>query len=265
MTSRYLDLPKPRLFGHRGFSAAYPENTLPAFRAALEAGARYLELDLWMTRDGQVVVHHDRNLRRTCGRFRRISALDLPQVRRLDAGYGFSPDGGGSYPYRGQGIGIPLLEEVLTTFPEAFLNLEIKQARPATEPELLAVLRRTGSTGRVLLASEKDAVMRRLRHLAPGIPTSFSQGEVARFLRWVQQGRGSRYRPPGVALQVPVTYGNTVIVTAETVAAAHAVGLEVHVWTVNEPQEMRRLLAMGVDGLMSDRPDLLVAVAEEKF
>lgn len=262
--TRYFDLSTPRLFGHRGSSAALPENTLPAFRAALETGVPYLELDVWATRDGAVVVHHDRNLRRTCGLFRRVSALSVEELRRLDAGWGFSPDGGSTYPFRSQGIGVPLLEEVLTALPKAFVNIEIKQERPAIETLVLEVVRRTGSEARVLLASEKDGVMRRLRRLAGGIPTSCSRGEVAAFLKWVQSGMAGRYLPGGVALQVPETYQGIGIVTPQTVRAAHAAGLEVHVWTVNEPEEMRRLLAMGIDGLMSDRPDLLVAVAGNK-
>lgn len=263
MKTRYFDLPTPRLFGHRGGSAEHPENTLPAFAAAVAAGVPYLELDVWATRDGHVVVHHDSNLRRTCGRFRRVCALDWETLRRLDAGWGFSPDGGGSFPFRGQGIGVPLLAEVLAAFPQARCNIEIKQNFPPIETQVVEVVRRSASAERVLLAAEKDGVMRRLRRLCGDIPTSLSRGEVANFLKWCQSGGKGTYRPQGVALQIPEIYGSIRLVTPETVQAARAAGLEVHVWTVNEAEDMRRLLEMGVDGLMSDKPELLVQVAVE--
>lgn len=260
MTSRYFDPPRPRLFGHRGRSADFPENTLPAFAAALAAGVPYLELDVWATRDGRVVVHHDETLLRTCGDPRRVTDVDWAELRTLDAGYGFTADGR-LFPFRGQGIGVPLLEEVLRNFPEAFVNIEIKQEEPAAEGEVLAAVRSTGSGERVLLASEKDAVLKRMRRICGDIPTSSSYGEVAAFLAWVQGGCAEGYRHPGAALQIPEEFGPVRLVTPVTVEAAHRIGVEVHVWTVNAEADMRRLLALGADGLMSDRPDLLFRVA----
>lgn len=262
MKSRYFDPPRPRLFGHRGRSADFPENTLPALKAALAAGVPYLELDVWATRDGQVVVHHDETLLRTCGDPRRVSDLGWEEVRTLDAGFGFSADGR-IFPFRGQGIGVPLLEDVLRELPEALVNIEIKQDDPPAEEAVLAAVRRTGSEERVLLASEKDVVLQRMRKICGEIPTSSSYGEVAAFLAWVQMGCAGEYRHPGAALQIPEEFGTIRLVTSQTVEAAHRIGVEIHVWTVNEPSVMRRLLAMGVDGLMSDRPDLLMKVSAE--
>jgi glycerophosphoryl diester phosphodiesterase len=260
MKSRYLEQPRPRLFGHRGASAHFPENTLPALRAACEAGVPYLELDVWATADGHVVAHHDETLLRLCGDQRRISDVTLVELRQLDAGCGFSPDGS-LRPCFGQGITVPTLAEVFAACPAAFFNIEVKQEAPAIEEQVLAAIEKAGTADRVLLAAEQDIIMQRLRPLCGPIPTSFSFGELEAFFGWLQGGCQGDYRPPGAALQIPESWGGKTLVTAETVRAAHALGLEVHVWTVNEPQDMERLLDMGVDGLMSDYPERLVEVA----
>jgi glycerophosphoryl diester phosphodiesterase len=261
MKSNFFDHPRPRLFAHRGSSAACPENTLAAFQAAVQTGIRYLELDVWATRDGQVVVHHDRNLRRTCGRFRRVVNLEFAALRQLDAGFGFTPDEGRSHPWRGRGVTVPLLTEVLETFPQTCINIEVKQDKPGIEALVVEAIRRADAADRVLLASEHDAVIHRLRQLCGAIPASFSRGEVAMFMQWAGTGMAGEYRPAGVALQIPEIFEQHRLVTPQTLSAAHACGLEVHVWTVNEAADMQRLLAMGVDGVMSDRPEMLLQVA----
>jgi glycerophosphoryl diester phosphodiesterase len=261
MTGRYFTPPKPRLYGHRGSSADFPENTLPAFAAALEAGMAYLELDVRATADGTVVVLHDETLLRTCGVDRPVHELSLAELRRLDAGATFSADGGQTYPFRGRGIVVPTLEELLNAFPDALFNIEIKQESPAIEDNTLQVIRAAGRADAVLLAAESDTVMARLRPLCPDIPTSFSYGELATFFAWLERGAPNGYRPPAAALQIPETYQGRQLVSPATLQAAHALGLEVHVWTVNEADDMTRLLHMGVDGLMSDRPALLTATA----
>jgi glycerophosphoryl diester phosphodiesterase len=261
--TRYFDPPLPRLFGHRGASAHFPENTLPAFRAALAAGVHYLELDVWATADGHVVAHHDETLLRLCGDPRRVSNVTLAELKALDAGFGFSPDGS-NRPCFGQGIAVPTLAEVFKAFPAAFFNIEVKQESPAIEEQVLAVIDAARAADRVLLAAEQDSIMQRLRPLCGPIPTSYSFGELQAFFDWLQGGCRGDYRPPGAALQIPEIWGGHTLVTPETVRAAHALGLEVHVWTVNEPQDMERLLALGVDGLMSDYPERLVAVAGKR-
>lgn len=258
MSTHFFDSPGPRLFGHRGSSGHFPENTLPAFRAALEAGASYLEMDVRATADGEIVVHHDASALRLCGTDRRISDLTLAEVKGLDAGYGFSADNGRTHPHRGRGITIPTLEEVFSAFPKAFCNIEIKQADPAIEERTVAVIKRSGMEGQVLLAAEQDAIMDRLRPVCGEIPTNLSFGEATAFFAWLEAGCSFPYRPPGRALQIPERYEDRTLVTPQTVLAAHAAGLEVHVWTVNDPADMERLLAMGVDGVMSDYPELLV-------
>lgn len=260
MTLPYFDLPKPRLFGHRGSAATHPENTLISFSAAVESGVPYLELDVWETRDGQIVVHHDETLQRTCGDERRVSDLSLHQLQRVDAGDAFSPDGIG-FPFRGRGVKVPTLREVLERFPEVRCNIEIKQENPPIEEQVLKTVRECAADERVLIASEKDTVLTRLRPQCGEIPTNLGYGEVAAFFAWLQQDCPQGYEPPGQALQIPAQWGELRLVTRASLAAAHRLGLEMHVWTVNEETQMKELLAMGVDGLMSDRPRLLAKVA----
>lgn len=267
MNSEFFDPARPRLFGHRGDSADFPENTLEAFAAAIAAGIRYLELDVRATADGQVVVIHDESLLRTCGVNQAVSNLNLAQLQAYDAGATFTADGGKTYPHRGRGIRVPTLAEVFETFPEALFNIEIKQETPAMEEAVLKIIRRTGRSGQVLLAAENDAVMTRLRPLCTRhhIPTSFSYGELVGFFEWMQSGCQGTYQPPAPALQIPETYEGQTLVTPQSLAAAHALGLEIHVWTVNRTPDMERLLRMGVDGLMSDRPGLLRKIAARTF
>jgi glycerophosphoryl diester phosphodiesterase len=264
MTSRYFQPSRPRLFAHRGAAGTRPENTMAAFRAAVETGMRYLELDVWASRDGQVVVHHDETLLRTCSDPRRLCDLELAELQQLDAGATFSGDGGQSTPFREQGIAIPTLAQLLGEFPDTFFNIEVKQTQPPIEDLVMATVRAAGAEERVLLAAEQDEVMQRLRPLAGAIPTGLSFGELTAFFTWLLAGCPPDYQPPGAALQIPEYYGEMPLVTAQSLAAAHAVGLEMHVWTVNEPHSMRRLLDLGVDGLMSDFPEELLRVAGER-
>lgn len=257
----YFAPSRPRLFAHRGASAHFPENTLPAFAAAVAAGMGYLEMDVRATRDGRIVVHHDPTLLRQCGVDRPLSALTFEELRHLDGGWGFTPDCGQTFPWRCQGITIPTLAEVLAAYPHARYNIEIKQAEPAIEAAVLEVIRAAGAEDRVLLAAEQDVIMQRLRPLCGAIPTGFSIGETTAFFAWLEAGGRDAYTPPGVALQIPVQWQGRTLVTQTTLAAAHARGVEVHVWTINEPDEMARLRQLGVDGLMSDYPERLLAAA----
>ena len=205
------------------------------------------------TADGQVVVIHDETLERTTDGTGLVRALPLTALQRLDAGYRFrAPDG--TYPFRGRGLRVPTLAEVFTAFPGIPLNIELKQADPPVEAALVAVLDRFAARDQTLLAAEDGTIMGRIRAVAPDVLTSFSAAEVADFVYRLRDGRLADYHPPGVALQVPPAFGDVALVTAESVAAAHRLGLEVHVWTINEEAEMEALLDLGVDGIMTDVP-----------
>jgi glycerophosphoryl diester phosphodiesterase len=205
------------------------------------------------TADGVVVVIHDETLERTTDGTGPVRAMKLPALQRLDAGYRFrAPDG--THPYRDRGVRVPTLEELLAACPSAPLNIEIKQQDPPIERAVLATLDRFGARERTLLAAEEASIMARIRAAAPDMLTSFSAHDVGEFVGRLRAGDLAGYDPPGIALQVPATYGDTVIVSPELVAAAHALGLEVHVWTINDEPEMERLLDLDVDALMTDFP-----------
>jgi glycerophosphoryl diester phosphodiesterase len=211
------------------------------------------------TLDGVVVVIHDDVVDRTTDGTGRVAALPLAAVQRLDAGWHFrAPDG--TRPFRGRGLRVPTLAAVLEAFPGVPLNVEVKQREPAIEATVLATLDRFGARAQTLLAAEDGTIMTRLRAAAPDVLTGFSAPEVSEFVYRLRDRRLAGYRPPGVALQVPPAFHDVAIITAESVAAAHALGLEVHAWTINDEAEMRALLALGVDGLMTDLPALAAAV-----
>ncbi len=256
--------PKPRLFAHRGASGEAPENTMVAFRRAVDVGVSYAEFDVHATRDGQVVVIHDETLERTTNGKGKLQEYTLAELQQLDAGYWFSADGSRQFPFRAAGVRISTLAEVLRGFPELRFTVEIKQTEPPIEELVIAVVRDCGRAEDVILASEHDRVITRVRDLAPSIATSFAAGEVADFIQRVSTDQLAEYHPAGLALQIPPEFHDVSLVTAETVAAAHALGLEVHVWTINEPQEMERLLDLGVDGIMSDFPGRLREVVQRR-
>ncbi|AKT37899.1 glycerophosphodiester phosphodiesterase [Chondromyces crocatus] len=265
---RYVDGPRPRLFGHRGESGELPENTLPAFEAALAAGADRLELDVHLTADGEIVVFHDPTLDRTTDATGPLALRSFAELSRLDAGYQFTrPDG--STPFRGQGFRIPRLLEVLERFPDIPLNIEIKPNDAAAITGTLAALDQFQARPRTLLAAEALDLLRRIRAEAPDVLTGFAAEEVFAFMTagmaGAQPGSTEGAAPerfPGFALQVPPSYQGMPIVTADFVSRAHGLGVEVHVWTINDEAEAEALLALGVDGLMSDHPGRIYAVLQ---
>jgi glycerophosphoryl diester phosphodiesterase len=257
LDSDFFDLPTPRVIAHRGASGEYPENTLIAFRAAAEAGAPYFELDVHMTRDGVVVISHDPDLKRTCGLDAAIRDLTLAELKRADAGWAFTSTTtattAGGFPFRGRGIEVPALADVFAAFPDRRYIIEVKQSTPSLALALLDAIERAGMRRRVLVASEDHVPIDEVRALAPQLPTGFPYPEIIGFMATLAPG-SAPYQPRGDALQVPPEYQSWRLVTAESVAAAHRIGIEVHVWTVNDPAEMRAMLALGVDGIITDYP-----------
>lgn len=244
--------PLPRVFGHRGAAGVAPENTLASFRRARADGADVFELDVHGTADGEIVVLHDPTLERTTDGAGAVSGLRFAEVAALDAGFHFTPDGGRTHPFRGSGVRVPRLAELVREFPDVPLNIEIKQETPSIVDAVVALLRAARTT--VVLAAEQDVIMTAIRRAAPDIATSLAAGEVATFMGALQQGVAPTLPAGAVALQIPPRFWGVELVTRETVAAAHALGAEVHVWTINDTAEMRRLLALGCDGIISDLP-----------
>lgn len=255
---RYLEGPRPRLFAHRGGSLEAPENTLVAFANGLAAGADRLELDVHGTADGEVVVIHDSTLDRTTNGSGEIRAHTLAQIQKLDAGYHYR-DARGASSFRGRGVRVPTLGEVVSAFPGVPLNIEIKQLEPAIEDAVLAVFDRFSARDQVLLAAEDGRIMSRIRAAASAMLSGSSVDDVVAFAQAWEAGTLASHRPLGVALQVPPDFLGKPLVTAELCQWAHRLGMEVHVWTIDDEAEIERLLALGADGIMTDLPHLAAA------
>ncbi|MGQ9859173.1 MAG: glycerophosphodiester phosphodiesterase [Thermodesulfobacteriota bacterium] len=253
--------PVPRLFAHRGASGHRPENTLEAFSLAVSMGVRYLELDVRMSLDGHVVVIHDDTLERTTDGRGSVREHDLAQLKRLDAGCKFVPGGSGLPLFKGKGVRIPTLDEVIREFPEAMLNIEVKQKEPCMVEALWEVIHRNRAMDRVLLAAEDGAVLGRLRErFGDGVASGISRQEAFRFARWYLTGKKGSLQLQGQALQIPQRMAGVDYITRGFIEAAHELGLEVHIWTVNERSRMRMFLEMGADGIMTDFPEMFQAL-----
>ncbi|MGQ9571917.1 MAG: glycerophosphodiester phosphodiesterase [Dehalococcoidia bacterium] len=261
----FLEGTHPLAFAHRGGAKLWPENTLVAFQRAVQLGYRYLETDLHATKDGVLVTIHDETLDRISDGCGPVRALTLAELKRLDAGYRFSPDGGQTFPFRGKGITVPTLTEVTQAFPNVNLNVDIKQKKPPIIDALISFIDEEDSQDRFLVGSFHDRILREFRRQTGGqVATSAASGEARLFWVASRLGLTRLLRPAYDALQVPPRQGALTVVNRRFVQAAHRLGIQVHVWTVDEEEEMRCLLDLGVDGLMSDRPDILLDVLKTR-
>ena len=257
----YLALRRPWLVAHRGGARLAPENTLPAFDLAARLGADAFELDVHLTADGEVVVFHDDETARLTGAAGTIEARTLAEVRALDAGFGFTADGR-TFPFRGRGISPPTLRELLARHPRTRLNVEAKSADPALAEALVKVVREAGALGRVCLGSQHDEQGERIRSLAPEACHFLPEGPATCHVM-AARAEGATGCPTGwdvADLPFRMEGSELVIVDRPTVEYFHRQGMAVFAWTVDAEADMRRLLADGVDGVMTDRPDLLARV-----
>lgn len=265
MAHPFFHLPRPLVIGHRGCAGELPENTLASFERALLDGAAILESDVHLSRDGVPVLIHDDDVGRLCDRAGAVASLSFDALRRLDAGHRFAA-ADGSFPFRGAGHRIPSLAEALEALPGVRFNLELKESVPGIVERTLATVRDAGREELTLLTAADDALMEDLRAAVKreeaGVALGASAGEVARFA--VAAARAEAPPPGPMALQIPTSFGGRPLVTRELVSAAHAHDVQVHVWTVNEPDEMERLLDLGVDGIVSDFPARVAAVVRAR-
>ena len=253
----------PVNLAHRGDSLRYPENTLEAFRAALDGGAGGIETDVHLTRDGYLVLIHDDVVDRTTDVSGLVREMTLEEVRRLDAGYWFVDGPGESF--RGRGLRVPTLREVYEEFPGVSANVDIKEALPGIEAAVLELVRDAGAEEKTVIASKRHGVVERFRRLSGGsVATAASQREIAIFLLLHRIRLAWLLRPAYVALQVPVEYLGIQILTPRFVRDAHRIGVRVDVWTIDDPLEMRRMLDLGVDVVMTNRPATLAGVISER-
>lgn len=248
----------PRIVAHRGSSGRAPENTLHAMACAVdEDGAGGLELDLQRSADGEVIVLHDETLDRTTNGRGRADAHRLAELRELDAGHHF--DGGA---FRGRGLRIPTLREVLDRFPATWLSLDLKQGDPDTEQATIALLRSRGRQSDVVVSSESWESARRIQDLAPELP-QFLPARAARAF-WIRHRLRffGGWTAPGQSLQIPVRHGRHDLTGSRLIRDAHRQGLRVLYWTVNDPGEAGRLFERGADGVITDWPSRMRHLAE---
>jgi glycerophosphoryl diester phosphodiesterase len=244
----------PLLIAHRGGSALAPENTLAAFVPAARIwGADMMELDVHATADGHCVVIHDATVDRTTDGSGAVSHMSLAQLSELDAGYHFTRDGGATFPFRGTGVRVPSIVELFEALPEMRFTIEVKHG-PAQRP-LLDAIARFGAAHRVVVAGMYDRDRTLFTHHRGAVSASTEQ--VRTFIT-AHRLRVDRFiATPFDVVQVPETHNGDRVVTPRLVRALHRRGIPLHVWTVNDPADMERLLDWGIDGLVTDRPDVL--------
>ncbi len=257
----FKELPKRTLvIAHRGGGGQFPENTVYAFERSAALGVDILEMDVHETSDGALVVVHDSKVDRTTDGSGEVRKMTLDEVRKLDAGFRFTTDGGATFPMRGKGIRIPTLQEVFDALPDKLFNIEMKPESETMPAALCSLVRERSLATHVIVASASRSNLERFRSACPEVATSGSFTEVTKFLVYEKSGLGASYSPDFSAIQTPTRIRNIDFVTADYLAAAHKLNVEVHVWIINDPADMERLIGLGVDGIMTDYPERLLKV-----
>lgn len=246
---------RPLVIAHRGGMGLWPENTLFAFERAAALGVDMLEMDLHLSQDAKLVVIHDETLERTSNGQGPVAHYNLAELQALDAGYKWTADGGQSYPYRGQGTRIAALEEVFERFPLIPKALEIKVPDVGMEAVLCEMLAAYDQLDRVIVASFHERSLQRFRQLCPEVATAGGPVSVRLLLALNWLGLSDLLSPSYPVLQIPQQHGGLNLATPRLVRNAQARGLQMHLWTINEQPNMRLLLEMGVNGLITDYPD----------
>jgi glycerophosphoryl diester phosphodiesterase len=247
------------VIAHQGGEGIWPSNTMYAFERAVKMGADMLDLDVNMTQDGVLVVVHDDSVDRTTNGKGKIKDLTLEQIQKLDAGWYWPQESLESdpHPFRGQGIRIPTLEEVFKAFPKMPMTIEIKQDEPSIAQAFCEMLRKYGMTDKVIIPSFRERAIQDFRAACPEVMTAMTESEVRNL---IFLGDLAGRAPQARALQVPTTAGPIQVVTPGFVSFAAARNLVVQPWTINDETEMRNLIGMGVHGINTDRPDVLMKV-----
>lgn len=253
---------KPTLaIGHRGGAKLAPENTLVAFRQAVETyRCDMLELDVQATADDALVIWHDPTVDRLTEASGPVRSFTLAELRKLDAGYRFTPDGV-TFPFRGKGIGVLTLEELLAAFPSLLLNIELKAEAAEQVAQFASAVK--PHLARLCIGSEQDAIGERLAALLPEACHFYPRDALTAVVMALKMGEPPPDEPRYRVLDMPLYFDGMRLVDPPFLRAAEALGKWVNVWTVDDPAEMRQLRAEGVGGIMTDRPDLLRAALDE--
>ncbi len=264
----YYTNPRPdvMVIAHQGGDGIFPGDTMYAFEKAVELGADVLEMDAHITKDGEIVLMHDEKVDRTTDGSGLIEDLTLAELKGLDAAYQWSNDGGKTFPYRGQGIQVPTLRELFEKFPDMRYVIEIKLTKNPIDVPLCNLIREKNMQEKVVVASFHDDAMATFRATCPEVATSASRGEVTKFVILGKIFLSGWISPQYQSLQVPWERSESKgipIMTARFIRESHARHLHVEPWTVDDPALMKQYIQWGVDGIMTDRPDVMMAVLEE--
>ena len=253
------------VIAHQGGDGVWPGDTMYAFEKAVEIGADVLEMDAHITKDGQIVLMHDEKVDRTTDGTGLIEDMTLEELKKLDAAYKWSNDGGLTFPYRGQGIRVPTLNELFQKYPQMRYVIEIKLTQNPIDKPLCELIRRHNMQSRVLIASFHDTAMQNFRVTCPEVATSASRGEVTKFVILGKVFLSGLVAPKYQSIQPPYdpkeSY-NIPIMTKRFIREAHAKNLHVEPWTVDDPELMKQYIEWGVDGIITDRPDLMVKILD---
>ncbi len=256
----------PINFAHRGGAKVVPQNTIEGFHEGFARGGGVVECDVHASAEGAIVVIHDAVVDRTTDSTGPVAEKTVPKLQSLDAGYRFSTDGGMTFPWRAKGVTIPTLEALYQAFPEAPFNIEIKGRRSGIEGTVFRQIEAAGAMERTLVVSDNRGTISRFRRVSQG-KVATASATVELLIYWILHmlHLGALYDPPFQALQAPEKYkGILPVVTRRFVRKAHDRGLRVDVWTIDDEPAMRRLLSFGVDGIMTDRPDVLTRVLNSR-
>jgi len=259
----YSDVSRPLVIAHQGGDGVWPGDTLYAFEKAVEIGSDALEMDAHVTKDGRIVLMHDETVDDTTDGTGPIEDLTLAQLKELDAAYEWSNDGGKTFPYRGQGIQVPALDEVFERFPQMRYVIEIKLTENPIDKPLCDLIRKFRMEDKVLIASFHDQAMQNFRATCPEVATSASRGEVTKIVLLGKVFLSGFVVPGYQSIQPPYDPQesmNIPIMTERFIHEAHAKNIRVEPWTVNDPDLMRQYIEWGVDGIITDRPDLMVEI-----
>ncbi len=252
------------VIAHQGGDGLRPGNTMAAFEHAVELGTDVLEMDMHSTADGVLVTIHDETVDRTTDGSGRVQDLTFAEIQELDAGYNWPTIAEAQaiegHPYRGEGVTIPAVEEIFEAFPDMRMNIEIKQREPSIVQPFCDLLREYEMTDQVLVASFHQETIEEFRQSCPEVPTSGVENEITVFYALNAVGLAGAYLPSAFAFQVPEVSGGIQVVSRGFVDAAAQHNIEVHPWTINSREDMERLLETGVQGMITDFPDVLLDV-----
>ena len=264
---RYYDKDShPLVIAHQGGDGVWPGDTMFAFENAVEIGADVLEMDAHITKDSHIVLMHDEEVDRTTDGSGLIEEMTLDELKQLDAAYRWSTDDGNTFPYRGKGIRAPTLEELFQKFPQMRYVIEIKLTQNPIDRPLCDLIREYNMQNNVMVASFHDEAMKNFRKTCPEIATSASRTEVRNFVLLGKVFLSGFIAPRYQSIQPPYDPKesmNIPIMTERFIREAHAKNVKVEPWTVDDPELMRRYIEWGVDGIMTDRPDLMIEVLKE--